>query len=185
MALCAPSSQSVFQKTPGRRSTQGTVLVVTKWLIGGVVTELSFRPISAAGVAQGLPDGVAELLEGQGALDLPLVDEEGRGRAHPRLAALALLGQDRVPVAPAVETFGERGGVEAEPSRVADQRIASEVGLTHEEQVVIFPVAALGARAAGRERGGERVGGGAQGEVLGQEAYRVRGLALQPLEDVL
>src|SRR6185295_10707260 len=67
MALCRPSSQRVFQKMPGRRSTQGTVLVVTKWLTGGVVTgAVSFRPISAAGVTQGLLDGVAELLEGQG-----------------------------------------------------------------------------------------------------------------------
>src|ERR1700752_4096648 len=120
MALCGPSSQSVFQKTPGRRSTQGTVLVVTKRLTGGVVTgAVSFRAGSAAGVAQGLLDRGAELVEGQSALDLALVDEERGGGAPAGLAPLALLGQDRVADPPGVETLGERGRVEPEPSRVA------------------------------------------------------------------
>ena len=63
--------------------------------------------------------------------------------------------------------------------------VAGEVGLGHEEQVVVLPVAALGARAAGRERGGQRVGVGAQGEVLEHESHRVGELALQPMEDLL
>src|SRR6266545_2068139 len=152
MALCGPSSYRVFQKTPGRRSIQGTVLVFTKRLTGGVVTgAVSLRVESASGVAERLLDGVAELGEGQGALDLALVDEERRSGAHAGLTPLALIGEDRVPKPPAVEAFDERGGVEPKPPRVADQVVAGEVGLGHEEQVVVFPVAALGARAAGRE----------------------------------
>src|SRR3982074_2155797 len=94
MALCGPSSQSVFQKTPGRRSTHGTVLAFTKRLTGAVVTERV--SLSAgwgdAGLAERATDRVAELLDGERALDLPAVDDErGRG-AHPRRAPLALVG---------------------------------------------------------------------------------------------
>src|SRR5258705_2355557 len=186
MALCGPSSQSVFQKTPGRGSTQGTVFVFTKRLTGGVVTgAVSFRAVSASGVAEGLLDGVAELGEGQGALDLALVDEERGGGAHAGLAPLPLIGEDRVAEPPGVEAFGERGGVEPEPSRVADQVVAGEVGLGHEEQVVVLPVAALGTRAAGRERGGQCTGVGAQREVLEHESYGVGKLTLQLVEDLL
>src|SRR5512142_1643113 len=102
IALCRPSgsSQSVFQKTPGRRSTHGTVLAFTKRLTGGVVTGaglLGRMGRSAgrgdAGLAEGATDRFAELLDGQRALDLLAVDEErGRG-AHARRAALALVGR--------------------------------------------------------------------------------------------
>src|SRR4029077_10801963 len=96
MALCRPSasSQSVFQKTPGRRSTHGTVLAFTKRLTGGVVTERI--SLSAgwgdAGLAERATERVAELPDGGGALDLPAVEEE-RGRGPPpRRAPLALVG---------------------------------------------------------------------------------------------
>src|ERR1700730_9828558 len=128
--------QSVFQKTPGRRSTHGTVLAFTKRLTGGVVTERV--SLSAgwgdAGLAERATDRVAELLDGERALELPAVDEErGRG-AHPRRAPLALVGHDVFLEPGRVQALGEPRHVEAKPPRVPHELVAGEGGLRHEEQ---------------------------------------------------
>src|SRR3984893_15601997 len=95
------SSQRVFQKTPGRRSTQGTALAFTKRLGGGVVTRAISLSAGRRGarVAQGPADRVAELLDGQRAFDLLSVQEEGRRGAHARGAGVRL-GPRRPPSDP-------------------------------------------------------------------------------------
>src|SRR6476661_9877035 len=174
MALCRPSasSHSVFQNTPGRRSTHGTRLVCTKWLTGGgVVTggsPLGRSRGSARGgearLAEGVADRVAELLDGQRALDLAAVDEEGGRGADTRLAAFSLVGHDGLSRRGGVEALGEAGGVQAEPPPVGGELVSREGGLGQEEQVVVFPESALGARAPRGHRGRPRQVVGAQRE---------------------
>src|SRR4029453_756382 len=165
IALCRPSasSQSVFQKTPGRRSTHGTVLTSTNTLTDGVITG-GLSGDTSAGLAQRLLDRFPERLDRQGAFDLAPVDEE-RGRGpHAGLAALALISQDRILEARGVEALRERLGVEPQPTRVAQQVLAREVGLGQEQQVVVLPVprpsapAGRGATAAGTARLCDRSG---------------------------
>src|SRR5689334_13217114 len=153
MALCrpSPSSHSVFQNTPGRRSTHGTLADCTNWLTGaGVVTggaPLGRSRGSARGdarLAQGAADRVAELLDGQGALDLAAVDEEGGRGAHAGLATFSLVRRDGLPRGGGVEALREAGGVQAEPPGVGDELVARERGLGQEQHVVVLPEAALG-----------------------------------------
>src|ERR1700730_541709 len=181
------SSQRVFQKTPGRRSTQGTALAFTKRLGGGVVTRaISFSAgRRGARVAQGPADRVAELLDGQRALDLLSVHEEGRRGTHARGAALALVGGHRVPEPGRVEAVGEARDVEAEAARVAQQLLAREGRLAQEEPVLVLQESPLGPRAARGEGRGQRALVRAEWEVLEHEPDRVGELAQEAGHGVL
>src|SRR4030095_14191748 len=181
IALCRPSasSQSVFQKTPGLRSTHGAGLTSTNTLTDGVITG-GLSGDTSAGLAQRLLDRFPERLDRQGAFDLAPVDEE-RGRGpHAGLAALALISQDRILEARGVEALRERLGVEPQPTRVAQQVLAREVGLGKEQQVVVLPVPPLRARAAGGHRRWHRAVVRPQREVLERDPDLVRELGVQP-----
>src|SRR5258705_5812210 len=96
MALCRPSgsSHTVFQNTPGRRSTHGTSAVVTKRLLTASLISLAPHgvgaiPALAPGGFQSLAHHLAERLHRMRAHQSPAVDEEGRRPGNPDRAALA------------------------------------------------------------------------------------------------
>src|SRR5207249_11150972 len=94
-------------------------------------------------------DGGAERLDGLGADQRLAVDEEGGRAAHPECASLGEVGLHRDAELVAVEAALEAVAVEVQVDGVRDQVVALEARLPLEQDVVIGPVAALLARAAG------------------------------------
>src|SRR4029453_19597093 len=92
------------------------------------------------------------------------VHEEGGGPGDAEGAALTHVLLHRIAEPAGVEALRERRPLEADAVRVAQEILPLEVGLSHEEEVVILPEAAARARAARGERGGGGPRGGREGE---------------------
>src|SRR4026207_205618 len=205
MALCRPSgsSHTVFQNTPGRRSTHGTSAVVTRRLVAGSLLARRPPPGPAAVVARSLgaaslisrsPDQVrvhpalapggfqsfahhlAEGLHRMRAHQPTAIDEEGRRSGPPeRDAPVQVLLHFRLE-ALAVQASRERLAAHAQLLRVLEQALPAQRRLPHEEEVVVFPETPRLARAARRPGGRPRAVVEVEREVLEDQAHLTREL---------
>jgi hypothetical protein len=114
-----------------------------------------------------------------GAHQPPPVDQEGRRSANAQPTGLRDVIVDRARELPAVETARECPGVDPEVGRVADEPRPLERRLLGVEAVVVRPVTAGGAGAAGGLVGGAREIVSGEREVLVDEADRARKLLQQ------